>query len=115
MPNSLKERSFLSKGLAAATFALLLSSCSSSPGIEGKYRADDNAGSSAEFLGDGTLIFVSGGVQGVWTWTKLDDGRLKLAPGGGLVGTKPAICTYALSSAELRLADCHLAMTLTRL
>ncbi|MCZ7935733.1 hypothetical protein O9X90_25735 [Agrobacterium leguminum] len=114
MPNSLKKRSFPS-GLAAATLALLLSSCSGSPSIEGKYRAEDRAGATAEFLSDGTLIFVSGGKQGVWSWTKLNDSRLKLAPGGGLVGTQPAICTYALSSSELRLANCHLAMTLTRL
>ncbi|WP_104668776.1 hypothetical protein [Ensifer adhaerens] len=115
MPKTPKSHSFLSSSLAAAAFALLLSSCAPSPTIEGKYKADDGAGSSAEFLADGTLIFVSGGQQGVWNWTKLDDDRLKLAPGGGLAGTKAAICTYALSSAELRLADCHLAMTLTRL
>ncbi|MER9336778.1 hypothetical protein NKJ06_22730 [Mesorhizobium sp. M0293] len=82
--------------------------------IDGKYVAQDGVGSSVEFLSDGTVIFGSGGDQGVWKWTKLDDGRLKLEPGPGMFGAETTVCAYSAAANELRLTNCGLAMTLNR-
>ncbi|WJR67097.1 hypothetical protein QTA58_23445 [Neorhizobium sp. CSC1952] len=103
------------RAVSTTAFALFLTACSGSSTIEGKYRADDGAGSTAEFMSDGTLIFISGGQQGVWKWAKLDGDCLKLDPGSGLPGTKSAVCGYSVLANGLRLTNCHLAMTLTRL
>ncbi|QND60158.1 hypothetical protein [Mesorhizobium huakuii] len=86
-----------------------------SPSIEGKYVAQDNAGSRAEFMSDGTAVFESGGQQAVWKWTKLDGDRLKLEPGSGLLGLQTNICSYSVTKIELRLTNCSLALTFSRL
>lgn len=83
--------------------------------IEGKYMAEDGVGSRAEFMSDGTLVFTSGGQQGVWKWSKLDDGRIKLEPGPGMLGVQTAVCGYSATKIMLHLTNCSLAMTLDRM
>ncbi|KAA3448612.1 hypothetical protein C7I87_20895 [Mesorhizobium sp. SARCC-RB16n] len=82
--------------------------------IEGKYVAQDGVGSNVEFLSDGTALFGSGGNQGVWKWTRLDGGRLKLEPGSGMFGAQTTVCGYSVTANELRLTSCSLAVTLNR-
>jgi hypothetical protein len=106
MPRTQKARSFIAHGLAAATFALLLSSCSGSSGIEGN---------TVEFLKDSTAVFVIGGTQVIWKWSTYDGTRLKLEPGPGVLGVSSALCDYNLDSSMLRVTGCEYAMQLTRL
>lgn len=101
--------------LALFFTGIFIQSCTSETQIEGKYRTNDGYGSTAEFLKDGTLIFISGGKQSLWAWQKVGDDRLKLDPGAGLPGTRPAVCRYVLADTKITLEDCHLKMTLTRI
>ncbi|UIK04821.1 hypothetical protein [Neorhizobium galegae] len=82
-------------------------------GIEGRYSVKD--GSTAEFLKDGTLIIVIGGVQALWKWTDYGGGRLKLEPGAGVEGVRGAICNYDVSTATLLITGCEWAMKLARM
>ena len=94
-------------------FVLVLSSCSGSPGIEGKYR--DPKGNTVEFLKDSTAVFVIGGTQVIWKWSTYDGTRLKLEPGPGVLGVSSALCDYNLDGSMLRVTGCEYAMQLTRL
>lgn len=100
--------------IAAAIAASLLASCSGGSDIEGKYRGND--GSTAEFLSDGTAIFVIQGRQAVWKWTTYDGNRLKLDPGESGLGMPPAaVCGYRLDGSTLHVTDCDYSMRLTRI
>lgn len=99
---------------AAILATSLLASCSESPSIEGKYGGND--GSTAEFLKDGTAIFITGNRQAVWKWTAYDGNRLKLEPGQGIPGNpSAAVCAYRLEGSTLHVTNCDYSMQLTRL
>ncbi|UXT50158.1 hypothetical protein FY136_13265 [Agrobacterium tumefaciens] len=104
-----------SKGVAVLTLMLVAASCSAqSDSILGKFR--DPAGTTVEFLNDGTVIFVGQGRQYLWKWAKYDGDRIKLEPGPGLEAS-PKICNYRFEgSTTLRLTGCgELSSVLTRM
>lgn len=103
-------RPFLLPCLIAVNFAL--SGCTDSSKIVGKY--EDPKGNTVEFLNDGTMVVNIGAQQGVWKWTILDGGRLKLEPSAGLLGAEAAVCDYALYTKLLLVTGCEYAMRLKR-
>ncbi|MGR9168616.1 hypothetical protein [Rhizobium sp. KDH_Rht_773_N] len=102
------------RSVSAASFAIFLAACSETPGLEGKYREAD--GSAIEFTSDGTLVIVtSTGKQSVWQWSKLDNSRIKIDPGPGLLNPPAGVCGYTATGDTVRLTGCPFATTLTRL
>ena len=82
-----------------------------SASIEGRYA--DPQGFAVEFLADGTLLANTANGQQVLKWAAYDGNRMKLEGTG--FAANAAMCAYEVSTSTLKISDCPVTMTLTRM